>query len=93
MAVLANYARDNIESVISPFGAGCHSIGIFSYAEAAKETPRAVMGLFDISVRKHIDKNILSLTVPYKMFQEMESNVEGSFLQNEEWLDIAKRID
>lgn len=58
---------------------------------ADAENPRAIIGLVDISARKRVEKDILSFTVPYKMFLEMESNVEGSFLEKETWLKVLKR--
>lgn len=89
LVVLANYARESTESVIIPFGAGCQSIGIFPYREARLENPRAVIGLVDMSarqtVRKQIGKDLMTFAVPYRMFQEMEANVEESFLGKEEW--------
>lgn len=92
LLVLANYEGENNQNVISPMGAGCSSIGMIPYHEEESNTPRAVLGLFDISVRKHFDKNILSFAVPYKLFRQMEGNVEGSFLGKEDWLKIAERI-
>lgn len=91
LVVMSNYARGNGDNVLLRFGAGCHQIGLFPYQEAESETPRAVIGLTDISVRKQFDKDILSFTVPYKMFLEMESNVEGSFLENELWQKLLER--
>ncbi|MGB9846905.1 MAG: DUF169 domain-containing protein [Desulfotomaculales bacterium] len=91
LAVLANYDRGGEQSVIVPFGAGCHTIFLFPYREARSERPRAVVGLIDISARKHVDKDLLSFAVPYKMFLEMESNVEGSFLEKEEWQRVRER--
>ncbi|MEW6182031.1 MAG: DUF169 domain-containing protein [Bacillota bacterium] len=92
LTVLANYARESVESVIMPFGAGCHSIGIFAYRETESEKPRAVMGLMDLSarenVRKRLGKDLFTFTVPLKMFQEMESNVEESFLGKEMWQEF-----
>ncbi len=92
LIVMTNYAKEPGNNVIAPFAAGCHSIGIIPYREAESDNPRAVLGLYDISVRKLVDKDILSLTVPYKMFLEMENNVEGSFLEKHEWQEVLQRV-
>ena len=92
LVVLANYARETNDNVIVPFGAGCHAIGIIPYNESELEFPKATIGLVDISVRTKFDKDILSFTIPYKMFLEMESNVQGSFLEKSEWLKVLERI-
>jgi len=92
LVVLANYARETTDNVAVIMGAGCHQIGVQVYAEAESETPRAVIGLTDISARKVTNKmlgpDILSFAVPFKMFEEMESNVEGSFLEKETWASV-----
>jgi uncharacterized protein (DUF169 family) len=89
LTVLANYAREGNENVTIPFAAGCQSIGIFPYREAASPNPRAVVGLVDLSARKNVRKQlgqeIMTFAVPFKMFQEMEADVAGSFLGKEEW--------
>lgn len=94
LIVLASYARDESVSVLAPFGAGCHQVGIIPHGEEESEKPRAIIGLTDISARKHImkmlDHNVLSFTVTYRMFQEMESNVEGSFLRRDSWLSVLE---
>lgn len=59
--------------------------------EGKSDKPRGVVGLIDISARKHLEKDLLSFSVPYKMFPEMEGNVEESFLNRDEWLEIKKR--
>lgn len=92
LMILANYGRESNESVIAPFGAGCQTV-IFGYSENEKEIPKAIIGFFDISARKFIDKNLLSFTIPYKMYEEMSANVEGSFLEREQWLELNKRND
>lgn len=91
LVVLANYSRETNINVVAPFGAGCHSTCIIPYAEADLETPKAIIGLTDISARKHIEKDMLSFTVPYRMYLEMEENVPGSFLEKEEWLKVLER--
>ena len=93
LVVLANYGRETNENVIIPYAAGCQTIGIYPYREAEAEVPRAVAGLTDLSARVYIHQqlgdNLMSFAVPMKMFQEMESNVESSFLERTEWEKLA----
>lgn len=91
LVTLANYSRSGGENVIVPWGAGCHSICIIPLNEEKKDTPRGVIGLMDISARKQVDKDVLSFSVPYKMFNEMENNVAESFLTRNEWQKVKER--
>jgi uncharacterized protein (DUF169 family) len=92
LVVLANYGRGDNENVIIPYAAGCQTIGIYPYREAKLDRPRAVVGLTDISarvyIRKQLGQHLLSFTVPMSMFEEMEGNVEGSFLDRHSWKDL-----
>ncbi|PLX41941.1 MAG: hypothetical protein C0609_10675 [Deltaproteobacteria bacterium] len=89
LIVLANYDAPTVENVISPFAAGCQAAGIIAYREAAANSPRAVMGLIDISARLQVKKSlgddIFSISLPWKLFMRMESNVEESFLMRPTW--------
>jgi len=95
LIVLANYGRDGTENVTIPMGAGCHSIGILAYREAEREPPRAVVGLVDLSARLNIahllEPGLMTFTVPLGMFDEMEENVPGSFLERETWRELMER--
>jgi len=64
---------------------------MFSLAEAEKETPRGVIGFFDISQRNRVGRDTLSFTMPLRMFLEMESGVDSSFLQTEAWQKLRER--
>jgi uncharacterized protein (DUF169 family) len=92
LVILANYARGGMENVIIPWAAGCQTIGIIPWREARSEHPRAVVGLTDISARKSVRKLLgseyLTFAVPWRMFLEMEDQVEGSFLQRPTWLSL-----
>jgi len=93
LTVLANYGRESNDNVIVPFAAGCQSIGIIPYRECISENPKGVIGLVDISARNNIrqmGKDLMTFTVPFKMFNEMEGNIEGSFLLKESWKDLNK---
>lgn len=91
LVVLANYGRGRYDSVMAPFCAGCQTL-LFGYQEEESALPRATIGFFDISVRKYVDRDQLTFTMPYSLFQEMEANVEGSFLKkNPNWEMLLKR--
>ncbi|MEW6333523.1 MAG: hypothetical protein AB1558_04590, partial [Thermodesulfobacteriota bacterium] len=46
-----------------------------------------------VYIRKQLGSHLLSFAVPFALFKEMESNVEGSFLQRPTWRELlaAKR--
>ena len=86
LCVLANYGRDDNENVIIPYAAGCQTIGIYPYREARSVKPRAVVGLTDLSARVYVrkqlgDPNYMTFAAPFTLFEEMEKNVPGSFLE------------
>ena len=89
LVILANYSRPEAENVIIPWAAGCQVMGICAYRELDREHPRGLVGMTDISARKNVratlGENALSFTAPWPLFQEMERNVEGSFLQRATW--------
>lgn len=90
LVVLANYTRPEFENVAIPWAAACQVIGLFGYREAERERPRALVGMTDLSARKYVRSQlgpgVLSFTVPYALFLELEANVEGSFLQGDTWM-------
>lgn len=93
LTVLANYYRPGIENVSIPFASGCQSIFLIPYAETKKQNPKAVVGLLDITVRPMIEAGMLSFSVPYKMFLDMEQHVEGSFLEKHLWQRVLTRMN
>jgi len=94
LVILANYDRPDNLNVIIPYAAGCQTIGIYPYQEARAEKQRAVVGLTDLSARAYIRKqladNLMSFAVSLAMFEEMEDNVEGSFLERPTWQGLLK---
>lgn len=92
LVVLANYGRPYNDNVIIPFGAGCHSVCLIPLKEAEEPRPKAVVGMTDISARPYIDADLLSFSVPYAMFLEMEHNIPGSFLDKHAWQKVVGRI-
>ena len=92
LVVLANYGRGNNENVFIPYAAGCQTVGIYPFREAKSDHPRAVVGLTDLSarvyIRKQLGDNLMTFAVPLSMFEEMEANVEGSFLDRPTWQSL-----
>jgi hypothetical protein len=94
LVVLANYTQPGLENVVVSWAAGCQIMGIFAYRELERDHPRALIGLTDLSarlrVRASLGKNVLSFTMPWPLFQTMEQNVEGSFLQRATWAELQR---
>jgi len=90
LLIMAGYLRGTAINVIAPFGAACQSIA-WAYQQIVEEQPKAVMGFFDISQRGRIPKDLLSLTIPYQLFKEMDDHADDGCLTTEVWLNIAGR--
>ncbi len=93
LVVMANYTHGGSENAIIPHAAGCQTIGIFAYREADSGRPRAVVGLNDLSARKvlrKLGKDLVTVAVPFKLFQEMEAKVAGSFLERQPWTSLME---
>ncbi len=89
---LTNYALERTDAVYAPFGSGCSAILTYPLKEAEKPDPRAVLGLFDVSARPMVEKDVLTLSMPYPLFLKLLGNVSGSFLETESWKKVLQRI-
>jgi len=89
---LANYALESTDAVFTPFGSGCSTLLTYPLKEAEKEQPRAILGMFDVSARPMIEKDVLTFAMPYSVFLKLLENVSGSFLQTESWKKVLQRI-
>lgn len=90
---LANFDEATENGVVAPFGAGCGSIVYHPYRESKKEEPKCVLGMFDVSARLGVEKNVLSFAVPMKRFEVMVGNMDESFLITDSWMKVRKRIN
>jgi len=89
---LAIFDETEQDAVIAPFGSGCGSIIKYPYMEIESARPRAVIGMFDVSARPYVPKDVLSFAAPMSKFNRMIENMEESFLITESWRKVQKRI-
>jgi uncharacterized protein (DUF169 family) len=89
---LANYDEAEPNSVFAPFSSGCGSIVQYPYLQKVADRPRAVLGMFDVSARPFVPKEVLTLAVPMNKFAAMVGNMEESFLITPSWSQVKKRI-
>ncbi|MEJ2110909.1 MAG: DUF169 domain-containing protein [Acidobacteriota bacterium] len=94
LVILASHCNPEEESVIVPWAAGCQVPGIYAYRELKRKKPRGLIGLTDITARRNVrtllGEHILSFTAPLPLFEEMERNVDGSFLKRMTWQSLMK---
>jgi len=89
---LANFDEAEPNGVFAPFSAGCGSIVQYPYLEGKSNRPRGVIGLFDVSARPFVPKEVLTFSVPMTKFLKMLDNMEESFLITNSWKKVQKRI-
>jgi hypothetical protein len=89
---LANFEEANLEGVIAPFGSGCSSIVYHPYQELGSARPRAVLGMFDVSARPCVPKNVLTFAVPWPKLVRMVGQMDESFLITGSWHKVRARM-
>lgn len=92
LITLANYDQPTQDNVQIRFGSGCAQAILYALKDAEEGKRRCTLGLTDPSARKCLDKNTLSLSIPYRRFLELENQAEESFLTKPTWNEIAQRL-
>jgi hypothetical protein len=89
---LANYDVAHPNGVITPMGSGCASIIGYPYLESKSESPKCILGMFDVSARPCVPETTLTFTVPMKRFEQKARNMDESFLITGSWDSVRKRL-
>jgi hypothetical protein len=64
----------------------------YPYLEKDSKRPRGVIGMFDVSARPFVPKDVLTFSVPINKFFRMIDDMEESFLITPSWDKVHKRI-
>lgn len=91
LVTLSNYDRKSLDNTAVSFGSGCAQAILYPFTAENREQ-KCYIGLTDPSARKCIRGDLLSFSIPWARFKEMEAEAEGSFLTKETWGVIAKRL-
>ncbi len=88
------FTTGEVDSVASPFGAGCTNIVAWPlyYREQGQE--KAVIGGFDPSARKFMKTDELTFTVPWSLYRKMlKALPESMFNVGDTWEGVRKKIN
>ena len=86
LTVLAGYARESDDAPVEMrFALGCENLYLMPMIESRKENPKCIVGFTDFYVRKIIDPDKFSFSIPYALYKKMNANADDSFLTRGRW--------
>lgn len=88
------FATGDVDSVASPFGAGCTNVLAWPLYYKEQGVEKAVLGGFDPSARKFLKTDELTFTVPWSLYQKMLKTLpESMFNVGDTWPIVRKKVD
>jgi hypothetical protein len=67
--------------------------GLYAYQELQEDNPKAILGIVDIYARNNLKRSIetdkLTYTVPMKLFMTMEEDADESLLVRDSWKELS----
>lgn len=93
LAFLSHYdAPGSTDRVLAPFASACMALVTLPLKLARNNEQKAVLGLFDISARTRMPKDLLSFAMPYAFLKKLAEILPESFTTTENWRTIKNRI-
>lgn len=88
------FTTGEVDSVASPFGAGCTNILAWPLFYKEQGMEKAVLGGFDPSARKYMKTDELTFTVPLPLYQKMlKALPESMFNVGNAWKVVRKKVN
>lgn len=88
------FTTGDVDSVASPFGAGCTNILAWPLYYKEQGIEKAVLGGFDPSARKFMKTDELTFTVPWTLYQKMlKALPESMFNVGKNWAIVSKKVN
>lgn len=88
------FTTGEIDSVVSPFGAGCTNVVAWPLHYQEQGLEKAVLGGFDPSARKYMKTDELTFTVSWPLYQKMlKALPESVFSVDGAWTTVRKKIN
>jgi uncharacterized protein YceK len=84
-------APERDDMIVTRFISGCGSIVTLPMKLKSEGKMQAVWGMHDISVRKRLPKDLMTITMPYDLLVEINSHINESFIITESWKAIKER--
>ncbi|GHV54611.1 hypothetical protein FACS1894206_07780 [Deltaproteobacteria bacterium] len=88
---LTSYAVGGHNAVVSPFGAACTNIIAWPLVYQQRGQECAVLGGFDVSARKFMKPDELSLAMPLPLYRKLLGIMEESALTRHTWEGVRKK--
>ena len=78
-------------AAIMPYGHACEQVYAIPRKEGESDDPHAIIGMTDMYARRFVDKDKLSFAVPYKLYQRMVDDIDGSFLMKAKYSENLEK--
>lgn len=89
---LAGSVMPGTDPLQAPKGTDCMSLAAYAYAQGDSPSPRAVLGMTGLDgremMRKRFRDDVMTLTLPWPLFESMEAEVGDSVLQLRPWKSL-----
>lgn len=93
LVFLSHYdAPGSMDRVLAPFASACMALVTLPLKLARNNEHKAVTGLFDISARTRMPKDLLSFAMPYSFLKKLAGFLPESFATSHNWGTLKDRI-